>query len=203
MHEILPGVLHWKAFHEGIGTEVSSHCVRAADGATLVDPMEPGEGVQSLREPTPPQTILLSNRHHYRHSERFVGAFGSEVRCHRAGMHEFRGGPDVTPFEFDDDPAPGITAREVGAICEEDTALHIHAGGGALLFADALTNYGGSLSFVPDPLIGDDPEAVKSALVSSLTGLLDADFDHLLFAHGDPWIGGGKEALREFVSRRT
>ena len=201
MDEILPGVFHWTAFHEGIGREVSSHCVRAAGGTTLIDPMEPEEGVGWFRESGPPGTILLSNRHHYRHSERFVEAFGSEVRCHRAGMHEFEGGPDVTPFEFGDEPAPGITAHEVGAICDEDTALHIHAGGGALLLADALTNYGGSLAFVPDPLIGDDPATVKEALVRSLTGLLDVDFEHLLFAHGDPWIGGGRETLREFVSR--
>jgi glyoxylase-like metal-dependent hydrolase (beta-lactamase superfamily II) len=200
MNEILPGVHHWKAFHHGIGAEVSSHYVRSGNATTLIDPMEPEEGVEWFRTSGPPGRILLSNRHHYRHSDRFVEAFGSEVRCHRAGMHEFEDGPAVTPFVFGDEPAPGVTALKVGAICEEDTALHISAGEGALLFADGLINYG-SLSFVPDSLIGDDPAAVKRGLIDSLTALLDADFDHLLFAHGDPVIGGGKAALQEFVAR--
>jgi len=29
--------------------------------------------------------------------------------------------------------------------------------------------------------------------------LRDLEFDHLLFAHGMPWLGGGKAALRAFV----
>ena len=53
---------------------------------------------------------------------------------------------------------------------------------------------------MPDSLIGDDPEAAKAGMVQSITALLDATFDHLLFAHGDPWIGGGREALRDFIA---
>jgi hypothetical protein len=32
-----------------------------------------------------------------------------------------------------------------------------------------------------------------------LRGLLTRDFDHLLFAHGEPLIGGGRAALRRFL----
>jgi hypothetical protein len=49
-------------------------------------------------------------------------------------------------------------------------------------------------------LIGDDPEAVKAKIREHATALLEVDFDHLLFAHGDPVIGGGKEALRAFAT---
>ena len=31
-------------------------------------------------------------------------------------------------------------------------------------------------------------------------GLLERDFEHLLFAHGDPIVGNGKTALRAFVA---
>ena len=55
--------------------------------------------------------------------------------------------------------------------------------------------------FVPGYLMGDDAAAVRARLRESLRRLLDLDFDHLLFAHGDPLIGGGKRALREFVDR--
>ena len=32
-------------------------------------------------------------------------------------------------------------------------------------------------------------------------GLLERDFEHLLFAHGEPLVGGGKSALRDFVAK--
>jgi glyoxylase-like metal-dependent hydrolase (beta-lactamase superfamily II) len=41
---------------------------------------------------------------------------------------------------------------------------------------------------------------VRAGLRESLRRLLDLDFDNLLFAHGEPLIGGGRVALREFVA---
>jgi glyoxylase-like metal-dependent hydrolase (beta-lactamase superfamily II) len=60
----------------------------------------------------------------------------------------------------------------------------------------------GALGFVPDFLMGDDPDSVKAGLLESLEGLLDLPFDSLLPAHGDPLVGGGKQALRDFVEGR-
>src|SRR2546423_1725654 len=68
---------------------------------------------------------------------------------------------------------------------------------GALI--DALMHYGETLSFVPDGLIGDDPEGVKTGLTDAFRGLLERDFEDLLFAHGDPIVGGGQAALRRFI----
>jgi hypothetical protein len=59
----------------------------------------------------------------------------------------------------------------------------------------------GPLTFVPDPLLGDDPEEIKRGLKAAYACLLALEFDHLLLAHGLPWIGGAREALREFVER--
>ena len=116
-------------------------------------------------------------------------------------MHEFECGPKVEGFAFGEELAPGITAHQLGAICPDDTAPHIRTGGGALAFADGLTRpRGGGLAFVPGFLMGDDPSAVRAGLHETLRGLLDLDFDSLLFAHGEPLIGGGKVALREFVA---
>jgi hypothetical protein len=42
---------------------------------------------------------------------------------------------------------------------------------------------------------------VKSGLCEAYAGLLDLAFDSLLFAHGDPIVGSGKDALREFANR--
>jgi hypothetical protein len=201
MNEVLPGVLHWTAHHEGIGARVHSHF--AVESAALIDPRVPEGGVEEIARYGRPDRILLSNRHHLRHSEQFADAFGCPIRCHEAGLWEFDGGPDVQPFRFGDEVAPGITALEMGALTPEDTVFHLSAGPGALLFADGLTRRGdGELAFVADWLMGDDPEGVKRGLLASLRRLLDQDFDALLFAHGEPMPSGGRAALRRFVDRR-
>jgi len=198
MKEILPGVWHWTAEHPKIHIEVSSHWVPAS--GALIDPLlPPDEGMDAFRE-QPPTLILLSNRHHLRHAERFAAELGCEIECSRPGLHEFEGRADVTGFDFGAEVAPGIEAFEVGAICPDETALLIRDAG-ALLIADGIMRYGGEMNFVPDNLIGDDPEGVKAGLRRAYARILDRDFDSLLFAHGDPIVGGGKEALREFVER--
>jgi hypothetical protein len=198
MNEVLPGVLHWTTHHEGIGAPVHSHF--AVESAALIDPRVPAGGVEEVARYGRPDRILLSNRHHLRHSEQFADAFRCPIRCHEAGLHEFDGGPAVQPFRFGDEVAPGITALEMGALTPEDTVFRLDAGPGALLFADGLIRgSGGALAFVPDGLMGDDPEGVKEGLRASLRRLLDEDFDALLFAHGDPLPSGGRAALEGFV----
>ncbi len=46
----------------------------------------------------------------------------------------------------------------------------------------------------------DDPEETKQSLREAYSRLLelDLDFDILLLAHGRPWVGGAKDALRRF-----
>jgi hypothetical protein len=199
MQEILPGIFHWTAFHRGIMLRVHSYYVESAHA--LIDPMLPKEGIEPFRD-RPPERILLTNRHHYRKSGVFAEAFGCPVLCHESGLHEFAGGPEVRGFSFGDEVAPGVVALEVGAICPEETALHVREGHGLLAFADGvIRRRSGSLAFVPNFLLGDDPEAVKRGLRESFRRLLECEFDSLLFAHGAPIVGRGKAALREFVDR--
>lgn len=198
MNEILPGVWHWTALHEKIGFDVSSYFVERA--AALIDPMLPPDGVEAFRG-REPEVILLTNRHHYRHSDRFTEEFGCPVLCHEAGLHEFEGGPPVQGFAFGDDVANGVLALEVGALTPEETAFHVDAGAGALSFGDAVVNIpGNGLGFVPDEYIGDDPEAVKEGLREAFRRLLAHDFAALLVAHGVPMPTGGKAALIQFAA---
>jgi hypothetical protein len=198
MNEVLPGVLHWTTQHERIGQPVHSHF--AVESAALIDPRMPAGGVDEVAQYGRPDRILLSNRHHLRHSECFADAFNCPIRCHEAGLHEFGDGPEVQGFRFGEEVAPGIRALEMGALTPEDTVFHLTAGPGALLFADGLIRRGdGALAFVPDGLMGDDPDGVKVGLVESLRRLLEEDFDALLFAHGEPLPSGGHGALEAFV----
>ena len=197
MREVIDGVYRWAAIHPKIRIEVSSHY--CAPARTLIDPIAPRDVLEWLDGlDDRPERIVLTNRHHYRDSDALRTRFGCPVLCHRAGLHEFEGGPDVEGFAFGDEVAPGIRALEVGVLCEEETALLLDAGGGALAIADGLINYDG-IGFVPDNLLGRHPEVVKSGLRDAYARLLDRRFDALLFAHGEPIPDGGKAALREFL----
>jgi glyoxylase-like metal-dependent hydrolase (beta-lactamase superfamily II) len=192
MNEIVDGIFHWKAVHPRIGVEVGCHFVAAS--GTAIDPLMPADGIEWF-DGRGVQRVVLSNRHHLRHAPQLAERFGCPMLCHESGLHEFAGGPPAEGFEFGDRLAEDVVALEMDAICPDDTVLRIEAGGGALLFADSLIHYG-EVGFVPDHLIGDDPEGVKRQVRERAEGLLEEDFEHLLFAHGDPLVGRGREALR-------
>jgi hypothetical protein len=204
MDELAPGLFHWTAYRDTIGMDVHAHF--HAPSGTLFDPMEPAEGVGWFaRAGREPARIVLSNRHHWRHSDRFVAEYGCTVHCHEAGLHAFGGDREVQGFAFGDELAPGVTAHEVGILTPEETALHIEAGEGALLFADTLQRGPhGDLAFMPDDLLGDDPDVVRTGLRDRLRTLTDElAFDTLLLAHGAPVPTTGRSALLTFVTAPT
>jgi hypothetical protein len=53
----------------------------------------------------------------------------------------------------------------------------------------------GPLCFVPEEYMGADPESIKKGLKASYRHLLERDFEHLLLAHGQPWVGGARRLL--------
>ncbi|MCL4245097.1 MAG: hypothetical protein KJ002_08220 [Candidatus Dadabacteria bacterium] len=200
MEEILPGLYHWTTFHEGIGQDVHSYYVSDADPPYLIDPRVPGEGIGWFEARGAPRNAYLTNRLHYRHSGRFAKRYGLTVWCHGAGMHALKRGRKGRPFEHGDELPGGVLALEVGALCPEETAFYIPLGKGVLSLGDSITNDGGGLSFVPDYLMGDDPDEVKRGLVKSFRAILkERSFDAVLFAHGEPIVKGGKKELRKFI----
>lgn len=201
MQEVMPGVWHWTSLHENIGQPVHSSFLPHVGGGVLIDPRLPDGGVDAIRDLGEPAVALLTNRHHYRHSGEFRAAFGTEVYCHREGMHEFTQGEEVEPYEHGDMLAGSIEALEVGVLCPEETALLIPVHGGILALGDCVIHYGGSLGFVPDQHLGDDPPTLKRGIKASLARHLDREFKHLLFAHGEPITGDGKARLADFLER--
>jgi hypothetical protein len=196
MQELAPGLWHWTARHDHIGMEVDSYYL--APERVLLDPMLPPGGLGWFRDVGEPQHILLTNRHHDRHAWQLRDAFGSEIHCVSNGVHEIADRGPVTPFAFGDILPGDIVAHEVGAICPDETALHIphHR---ALACADGAVRWPGvdGVTFVPDSLM-DDPPQTREALRRSYRSLLDLDFDWLLLAHGGP-VPDGRETLRDFV----
>ena len=166
----------------------------------VLDPILPEDGLDAFAD-APPEHVLLTNRHHDRHAWDYVERFGATVHCVRQGLHELEGRGEVTPFDFGDELPGGITAHEVGVICPDETALHIPARG-ALACADGVVRWPGQdgLTVVPDQFL-DDPEETKAGLRAAYARLAETlEFDHLLLAHGDPVVGGGRDALREFAA---
>ena len=198
MHEIAPGIWHWTAPHPRIKIPVSSYYLPAE--RVLIDPIAPSEGLDWFAEHGPPAHVLLTNRHHYRSSKQFAEHFGATVHCVRAGMHEFVGDERVQPFDVGDELPGAIVAHAVGAICPDETALHVPARQ-ALAVADGAVRWkaGGPLVFVPDRFM-DEPEATKTGLRESYRRLAELDFRHLLLAHGEPFVGTGREVLAAFAA---
>jgi hypothetical protein len=206
MDELAPGLWHWTAFRDTIGRTV--HSAYDEGSGTLIDPMLPGdgEGLGWFDRHGPPQRIVLVNRHHMRHSPRFVERFGCSVHCHEAGLWDLHDAPvRVQGFRFGDELASGVVAHRFAAICPEEAALHLAVGPGALAVADGvIRGDDGRLAFVPDFLLGDDPGTVRRGLADAYLALADTlDFDVLLLAHGDPLVGGAREALRAFAAEHA
>jgi glyoxylase-like metal-dependent hydrolase (beta-lactamase superfamily II) len=201
MREVLPGIYHWTATHPNIGMEVSSFWLE--DGGVLVDPLvPPGAGVAWFSErSSTPTAIALSNRHHYRHSAEFVDAYGVSVLVPRAGLHEFRDGREVTPYDPGERLPGGLHCFEIGGLCPDEMALHSRSGR-ALFLADGIvraTQEGGPLGFVPDSLMDDPPETKRALLEAYARALDELEFEHVLMAHGGAVIGDGRAQLQEFV----
>jgi hypothetical protein len=198
MEEIIEGVFRWTAEHPNTGSEAGCHFV--AGSGTAIDPLLPDQGIEWF-DGRGVERIVLSTRHHLRHAPEIAERFDCPILCHESGLDEFEDGPDVEGFAFGDRLAGDVLALEMDSISPDDTVLRIEQSGGALLFADSVVNRG-SLGFVSDHLIGEDPEAVKAKIRERCRALLDERFEHLLFAHGDPFTGGGRPALQAFVNGR-
>jgi hypothetical protein len=205
VREVLPRVFHWTAIHPGIHIEVSSYWLE--EGGVLIDPLIPPDaGLEWFaNRPMPPAAIVLSNRHHYRDSGRFVERFASPVYCRRNGLHEFTHGEPVTAFDPGDTLPGDVVAYEIGGLCPDETALYLPSSR-AVAFADGIVGGGphghaDTLGFVPDSLM-DDPPGTKRHLLDAFARVLrDLDFEHVLLAHGGPLVGDGRAQLQELVSR--
>ena len=195
IHEVLPGVLHWTARHPSARLESGSYFL--VDEGILIDPIAPPEGLEWF-DGREIGEILLTNRHHTRSAFDLQDRTGVPIRAPQTGMHDLPA-DRVQPYEFGEELRAGIRPHAISATWPDETALEI-PGHRAVAIADGVTNYDG-LGFFADSLLGDDPEAEKQRLREGFAGLAaDVDFDHLLFAHGTPIVGDGREQLARFAA---
>ena len=190
MDEIAPGLWHWTALRETIGSEVSSYYLTAE--RVWIDPMLPPERPDWFQ----PEHAVLTCRHHSRDAWKL----DCSVWVVEQGAHELEGRGEFRTFAWGDDLPGAMVACEVGALSPDETALHIPAHR-ALAIGDGVVRWRDveGLTFVPDFLM-DDPEATRADLRAAYRRLLDElEFDHLLLAHGEPVVGTADEELRDLV----
>ena len=190
MEEIAPGLWHWTALRETIGSEVSSYYLAAE--RVVIDPMLPPDRPDWFR----PEHAILTCRHH----SRDAWELGLVPLVVEQGVHELEGRGAFRTYAWGDELPGGIVACEVGSLSPDETALYLpqHR---ALAIADGVVRWEGveGLTFVPDFLM-DDPEQTRAGLKAAYRRLLDElEFDHLLLAHGDPVIGTASEELAALV----
>jgi hypothetical protein len=186
MREIAPGLWHWTAPHDRIGVEVSSYYLLPE--RVVLDPMLPPGGIDWFEAHRPPEHVLLTNRHHDRHAWELQRRFGCVVHCQANGMYEIEGRGRAEPFDFGDELPGGVIAHEVGAICPDESALHIPSHR-ALAVADGLVHYTDRLGFVPDHLT-DDPEGTKQGLRAAYHQLLESTSTSCCWRTASRWWTG-------------
>ena len=198
MREVFPGVFHWTAIHPNLNTRVSSYYVEPA--GVLIDPMFPDGGVDAFLGRARPQQVLLTSGNHTRDAARFAEVFACTIVVSKEGAERVGGEFETELYSESEDVAPGVRPIHIGVLSPDEYAFHIDVGEGAISVADGVTRYGDVLGFFPDDLLGDNPQQIKEGLKQQFSTLLDRRFEHLLFAHGDPIVGGGRTALADFVN---
>ncbi len=199
--EIVPGLYHWTAIQPAIGMPVSSYYL--ARERVLIDPLLPGpRGLAWLKAHGPPEHILLTNRLHSRHSAKLVATFGCAVWCNRAGMHNMAAELRARPFTPRAQLPGGVRAVKIGVLCPDESALLLPSVRAAAVADGVIRDGDGPLEFVPDGLLAEDPadaEKIKRGLKAAYRRLAKERFDHLLLAHGQPWLNDGRAALRAWA----
>ena len=196
MKEIAPGLRWFTALRESIGMQVSSYWL--PEERVVIDPMVPEEGLEAFDD-APPEHVLLTNRHHDRGAWDYVERFGCAVHCVRQGLHELEGRGEVTPFDFGDELPGAIDGvRGRGDLPRRDGAAHPRPRRPGLRRRRRALR---RAALRPRRSHGR-PEDTKAALRAAYAHLAETlEFDNLLVAHGDPVVGGAREALRAFAGR--
>ena len=122
MQQLVPGIFHWTALNPSIGTRVSSYFVESA--GAIIDPMVPEDGLDAL--PGRPERVLLSSGHHLRDSRLIADTYGIPICASRQAAEHLgaQGGAIDVWAEGEPHPAPGVTALNIGVLCEDEGALH-------------------------------------------------------------------------------
>lgn len=195
MQEILKDIFTWSWFSEPHGYNFNGYLIRHAQAHLCIDPVQPG--VEDLDEiaRVGAAMILLTNRNHSRAANAVRARTGAMTLIHASDAGhareqgtiidgELRVGEKIGPLTIV--AAPGKSPGEVSLHWAERRLLFV---------GDAVVgNPPGSCGLLREKVM-DDPARLRN----SVRGLLDLDFDALLFGDGAPILQDAKARLAELV----
>ena len=196
MQQILPDIFTWSRFSDPHGYDFNGYLIRQAGANLCIDPVQPGEVDLAEIERIGAATILLTNRNHSRAANLVRERTGARILVHPDDAPharsqgaiidgELRAGERIGPLSVA--PAPGKSPGEVVLHWPERRLLFV---------GDAVIgNPPGQCGLLREKVM-DDPERLRR----SVRGLLDLDFDALLFGDGVPILRGAKARLAELVA---
>ena len=196
MQQILPDVFTWSRLSEPHGYHFNGYLVRQAGANLCIDPVQPDEADLAEIGRLGAATILLTNRNHSRAANLVRERTGARTLIHPDDAPharsqgtiidgELRVGEAIGPLTVA--PAPGKSPGEVVLHWPERRLLFV---------GDAVIgNPAGQCGLVREKAM-DDPKRLRR----SVRGLLDLDFDALLFGDGVPILKGAKARLAELVA---
>jgi glyoxylase-like metal-dependent hydrolase (beta-lactamase superfamily II) len=170
MNEILPGIFEWPWFAERF--KYDFHGYYLPEFRLVIDPVAFPDELADV------ERIVLTNRNHFRESQKLKEKTGARIAVHPADR-AFVESKGVTVDEaiadrvgpFNVVPAPGKSPGEVALHWPERRLL---------LIGDACVGRApGELGLLPDAVIDD-----KAQLLDSLRALAKLDVDTLLLADG-------------------
>ena len=153
MDEIAPGVWHWTALRETIGSQVSSYYL--AEERVAIDPLLPPGRPDWFQ----PEHVLLTCRHH----DRDAWQLGCPVWVMAQGAYELEGRGEIRTYEWGDELPGGVVAHEVDALSPDETALY-SAAHRALAVGDGVIRWEQDGPLASSDRFMDDPDETKAGL---------------------------------------
>lgn len=181
--EILPGVRRWAAFSPSHKVELTAHSVWDGRALLVFDPIPlMAEVFDWFPVPHAPDAVVLTNENHERDTKRWRELFplavwaASEAQLGLGGVQ--RWDASAPPFSgWEIIPLPGGAGGESAWFCPAKSLV---------VFGDAIVNLPErGLELLPAKYCRDSAQ-----LRSSLRTVLNRPFDHAVFAHGQPLLGG-------------
>jgi hypothetical protein len=210
MQKLTDGLWRWTARHPdwhpgAFGAEVACFAARAGDTMLLIDPLLPPEPDAVLRVVEDALrdrlAILITIPYHVRSSEelwkRYRDRAETTIHGHRACTKRLSDTSGFREIEPGVSLPGGVTAHTIGKPRRYEMPLHLPSHD-ALAFGDAIAEVDGRLVMWAEDRVDEKVSAFyRERFAPSAAPLLDLDFDNVLVTHGQPIMGGGKDALRK------
>ncbi|MBI4249437.1 MAG: hypothetical protein HY611_08030 [Elusimicrobia bacterium] len=194
--QVTEGVWRWKWFSDEKRMHFNGFCLGLRDGLVLVDPAYAGEETwREIENLGRPGHILLTNKDHERASDELRQRYKIPVWIHEADAPLLSAPPERT---FQDGALlwGELETIRFRALKSPGECAFLWKERKILIVGDAVTGHpAGSIGLVKKHL-------GRAAVLEEIKKLPALDFDTLLVGDGEPFLSGGKQALKTFLESR-